>query len=504
MLFVLSGCHSPQHLSAPVEKWIPYRSAQGKFGFVNADGELKIRPQYDKAGLFENGVALVCKNKQYGIINRENEIVLPLKYAAVKIVRQQQTLFVATKSEYNAWWRFWNWRILPGLNLLGGNSGPFLLTKVPRAVYTVQTLEDRQLLFRKRVTDHDLGVTYWNENWEPQHFVPYAYQPHMRPGGVIEIGKHFYRKGKSKWKPLPKAVAEIIKDSVWLYHKAASFYVGDPQRNPIGKGKLEKVDSLVVQDAGGRPLVVKNAIPDMPPYTVFQKPIYRDQNGRYFISPQLEAGFPGVIAAYHKDSLRLSADRILAGAVQIVPWNAHSFLIVSMAGKARGYKAYFLQSDGQWRVDVPTQGEIVPNHSGAGLTLAKSDEYWTIHPDFSITEFPGDFIPIWGHPEWYFVLDKTSQSYGIYTPETKKWLLPAQYHTLETTADPDIAIYSVVEQNGSTHTLKYGLLHMVSQKRVTPPRYDGIEEDGRVRAVEDGKVVEFYIGLQTGREYREG
>ncbi len=503
MLFFLIACHSPQHLSEHAEAWLPYRGENGKFGFVNREGKLKIKPQYDDARPFENGVAVVCKDKQYGIIDSKNDVVLPIKYAAVQMVREEQTLFVSTKSEYNAWWQFWNWRILPGLNFLGGNSGPFLLTKVPRTLYKVQTLEDGQQLLRKRETDHELGVSYWSEHWEPQHFVPYTYRPRRRLGGVVEIAGHLYKKSKKKWKPLPKAVTEISNDRVWLYQKGDSFYLGDPKGNLKKKVQLEKVDSLVVEEVNGRPIVVNNPIPGMPPYTVFQKPIYVDQSGRYFISPQLETGFPRIISPYHKDSLDLSARRILAGAVQIVPWNERSFLIVSMAGKGEGYKVYFLQSDGQWIVDVPTQGAIVPNHTGAGLTLVKSGKYWMIHPDFSITEFPGDFIPIWGHPDWYFVMNKTSQNYGIYVPEKQKWLLPAQYYSLETTADPDVAIYSIAEREGPNRRLKYGLLNMVSKKRITPPRYTWMEEDGRVRALINGQMEEFYVRLQTGEEYRE-
>lgn len=503
MLFLRNDCHRPQYLLEPAEAWIPYRSENGKFGFVNQDGELKIEPQYEDASPFENGVAIVRKDKQYGVINAENEIILPLKYAAIERVRLGQTIFVSTKSEYNAWWQFWNWRILPGLNFLGGNSGPFLLTKVPRALYKVQMLKEGQQLFFKRETDHDLGVSYWSENWEPQHFVPYAYQPRMLFGCVIEIEGHFYKRGKKKWKPLSKAVTEISNDHIWLYQKGDAFYLGDPKGNPIGKGQLKKVDSLVVREADGRPIVVSNPIPGMPPYTVFQNPIYLDQSGQYFISPQLETGFPRAIAPYQKDSVHLSAHSILASAVQIIPWNARSFLIVSMAGGGKGYKAYFLQSDGQWKVDVPTQGAIVPNHAGAGLTLAASGKYWMIHRNFSITAFPGDFIPIWGHPDWYFVLDKGSQNYGIYKPEKQRWLVPAKYHTLETTADPDVAIYSLVEENGDHRTPKYGLLNMASKKRITPPCYTWIEQDGRVRALKDGKMQAFYVGLQTGREYRE-
>lgn len=501
MLFLLIGYHSPKYIPEHTETLIPYRSRNGKFGFVNKYGNLKIKPQYDNARPFENGVAIVGKDKKYGLINSNNEEVLPLKYASVKIAQHDKSLFVSTKKEYNAWWRFWDWRVLPGFNILGGNSGPLLLTKVPRAKYEVQTLNKKKKLFSKRKTDHDLGVSYWNKGWEPQHFVPYEYQPRINTKNTLKIGTQLYQKEETGWRRIPRKVKAIVNDSIWLYRSGSSFYPGHPNGEKLSKDRLVRIDSLVAEDSKGQAIIVQNKIPNMPPYTVFQRPVYRNSEGKYFLSPQFKQSFPTQIADYQKDTLNISGGKILKSAVQIFPWNQKSFLVISMTGSKKGYKPYFLKSNGQWKMDVPTDGKIVPNHAGNGLTMVDDHAYWLIRRDFSVTKFPGNFIPIWGHPDWYFVKDSSTENYGIYEPKDKKWILQSQYYSLETTADPDVAIYSIEDEEANSR--KYGLINMVTGKRITPPKYFWIEENGRVRERHNKKSIEFYIDLKTGREFRD-
>ncbi len=503
MLFLLTGCHSSKYIPEHTEILIPYQNRNGKFGFINAQGELKIKPQYDDAKPFENGVAIVGKGKNYGLINTKNEVILPLKYASVEMAQYDKSIFISTKKEYNAWWRFWDWRILPGFNILGGNSGPFLLTKVPRAKYEVQTLNKKKKLFSKRKTDHDLGVSYWNKGWEPQHFVPYEYQPRINTKNTLKIGTQFYQKEETGWRRLPRKVKAIVNDSIWLYRSGSSFYPGHPNGEKLSKDRLVRTTSLITKDSKGRAIRVQNKIPDMPPYTVFQKPIYHNSGGKYFLSPQFKQSFPTQIADYQKDTINIPGGKILKSAVQIIPWNQESFLVVSIAGSKEGYKPYFLKSDEGWKTDVPTDGSMVPNHAGNGLTMVDDRIYWLIHPDFSVTKFPGDFIPIWGHPDWYFMKDSDAENYGIYEPKNKKWILEPQYHSLETTADPDVTIYSIEDKNEEGDSRKYGLLNMVTGKRITPPKYFWIEEDGRVRERHNRKSIEFYIDLKTGREFRD-
>lgn len=58
----------------------------GKYGYINKKGEEVIKPQYDYAGEFSEGLAPVCNNienkgnQKCGYVNANGEIVIPLRY----------------------------------------------------------------------------------------------------------------------------------------------------------------------------------------------------------------------------------------------------------------------------------------------------------------------------------------------------------------------------------------------------------------------------------------
>lgn len=55
-------------------------SQQGKFGYLNTQGEVVIDLQYDFAGDFSEGLARVGKNGKYGFIDLSGKVVMPLIY----------------------------------------------------------------------------------------------------------------------------------------------------------------------------------------------------------------------------------------------------------------------------------------------------------------------------------------------------------------------------------------------------------------------------------------
>ena len=69
-------------------EWIEYGIQDGTFaikkngllGFINANGVDFIKPQYDDHCAFENGFACVKQNGKWGFINKNNEIVIPFEY----------------------------------------------------------------------------------------------------------------------------------------------------------------------------------------------------------------------------------------------------------------------------------------------------------------------------------------------------------------------------------------------------------------------------------------
>lgn len=55
-----------------------------KIGYVNKKGELQIKPQFEEADDFHEGLAGVCLNGKWGFIDSEGELVIPYRFDDVK------------------------------------------------------------------------------------------------------------------------------------------------------------------------------------------------------------------------------------------------------------------------------------------------------------------------------------------------------------------------------------------------------------------------------------
>ena len=69
---------------------IPYR-LENKWGFVNPQRKVVIKPVYDEAGWFSAGFAVVKKGLKYGYINTAGRVVIPFKYTVAKPFRYGYT-----------------------------------------------------------------------------------------------------------------------------------------------------------------------------------------------------------------------------------------------------------------------------------------------------------------------------------------------------------------------------------------------------------------------------
>lgn len=58
---------------------IPFRKGD-KWGYCNRNKEVTIPCQYDYAGLFSEGLAVVRLNKKYGFIDKKGKEVIPITY----------------------------------------------------------------------------------------------------------------------------------------------------------------------------------------------------------------------------------------------------------------------------------------------------------------------------------------------------------------------------------------------------------------------------------------
>lgn len=58
-------------------------SLRAKWGFLNKEDQIIIHPTYEEAKPFVNGFSVVMLKKKYGLINKNNELILPCRYDAI-------------------------------------------------------------------------------------------------------------------------------------------------------------------------------------------------------------------------------------------------------------------------------------------------------------------------------------------------------------------------------------------------------------------------------------
>ena len=55
-------------------------SIEGKWGYLDSEGNLVISPKFDEACPFSEGLARVAVNRKSGYINPSGQLVVPLRY----------------------------------------------------------------------------------------------------------------------------------------------------------------------------------------------------------------------------------------------------------------------------------------------------------------------------------------------------------------------------------------------------------------------------------------
>lgn len=65
---------------------------RGKWGFINKEDKIVIQPNYDQINPFENGRAKVIRNGKYGLITNDGEILLDFRYDNLDVLPDQRIL----------------------------------------------------------------------------------------------------------------------------------------------------------------------------------------------------------------------------------------------------------------------------------------------------------------------------------------------------------------------------------------------------------------------------
>ncbi|MGB2698327.1 MAG: WG repeat-containing protein, partial [Candidatus Zixiibacteriota bacterium] len=60
----------------------------GKWGYINKQGEIIIKPQFDHTDDFSEGLAAVSINYKWGYIDKTGKIVIPLQFGGASSFRE--------------------------------------------------------------------------------------------------------------------------------------------------------------------------------------------------------------------------------------------------------------------------------------------------------------------------------------------------------------------------------------------------------------------------------
>ena len=58
----------------------------GKWGFLNHDEKLVIQPVHDEVSSFDNGMAIAMQKGLYGLIDKKGDVILPIRYESISLL----------------------------------------------------------------------------------------------------------------------------------------------------------------------------------------------------------------------------------------------------------------------------------------------------------------------------------------------------------------------------------------------------------------------------------
>lgn len=91
---------SASEIDIPVEKGLVAYCEEGKWGFLDSDGNVKIKPQYERAKSFSNGFAAVCEKNVWGMINQDNELIVDYQFLDIGYMSENGVCYVSDTMDY--------------------------------------------------------------------------------------------------------------------------------------------------------------------------------------------------------------------------------------------------------------------------------------------------------------------------------------------------------------------------------------------------------------------
>lgn len=492
-------------MKAQIPELYPWLTETGKFCYCDELGNPVIQTEFDQASLYTNGYAIVGSIGRYGVIDAYGKEVLVPQYVFVKLFSTETDNLLVTQKSYNAWWRFWNWRLMPDIYVVTSNNRRFL--RVCKSKWQIRSLSARKILFSQHLMKGSHLDTYWNYikiagNGKSFVVMDNCYQlspeKKLRTGfdqvtHILDNGRLLRFNGRSPLGTMEYVItntAGIRTDNTeYTAEENIEFNTRSGEKVHIDKHhyyQYELIEPLARTD------------------------IYKSNEGEVYLFPDLAKPVPALINDYEGLGGSFTAAEILKGInlIRSIP-NSNFFLVIT-----RGFErtdkwtgAFLLDTEGNWNTQIPVYSGFQEMFSDGRLAFKQSSGVSILYPDLSSREMNIDeILGICESSEyWYRVKDKLKKKYGIYDTEKGDWQVLPAYDYLEDEIAPGIAVYTVkrTDENGYNQKEYKGLIDIINDRLITAAIYDQINPEGEVTKTECGKKLRFYLNIRTGKEYRK-
>ncbi len=523
-----------------------------------ADGQVLIDRQYADAQPFRDGYAVVARldpprTLKYGVIDKQNQVVIPLQYDYVELVHQGGLTLAFLKQQYNAWWRFWEWTS-PSL------FGPNHITRVLRDRWTAMTLPGKQVLLKERLPyTRGYGFGYHHRvssamTPQGQDIVPFRLDV-TSVAGLVRLENKVYRyDDEGRLHQLTDQFVAFTRAGHLLVREGDHWRLLDADGKPLDARRFSRAPVAHVTGPGGETLKVLPTYSSASQYwwrqfepdgllsrpNLFtaellfttdlrhrfpflrQRPFYQDQQGRYYLAPDFQTPLPASITDYQGKGGRFSAREILDHLALVVALPGKGGFLLATTDRFREPgRTFFLDASGAWKADMPALNGPVKLFAGNRILFMGEGTRGVLMADDGFNTGVFHALPLSiaspcaGQPGWYLGRDLKTRKYGVYDALRQRWQVPPTYDYLLEELVPGVGVYrmNLVEQRGSVELpiSRYGLLDLAHNQRITPPLYVFVDSDGRVGreqnfvngygvSVDEG--LSFYLNPMTGAEYR--
>ncbi|MBB6498535.1 WG repeat-containing protein [Pedobacter cryoconitis] len=463
-------------MKTQIPELYPWLTETGKFCYCDELGNPVIQTEFDEASLYTNGYAIVGSMGRYGVIDVYGKQVLQPQYVSVKLFSTETDTLLVTQKSYNAWWQFWNWRLMPDIYVVTSNNRGFL--RVCKSKWQIRSLSARKILFSQCLMKGSHLDNSWN---------------------YIKIAGN----GKSF----------VVMDNCYQLNPEKKLRTGFDQVTHILNTEYTAKENIEFNTSStGEKITV-----DKHHYYQYElieplarADIYKSNEGKVYLFPDLVKPVPVLISDYEGLGGNFTAAEILKGITLIKSIPNSNFFLVITRGFERTDKwtgAFLLDTEGNWNTQVPVYSGFQEMFSDGRLAFKQSSGVSILYPDLSSHEMNIDeILGTCAFSEyWYRVKDKLKKKYGIYDTEKREWQVQPAYDYLEDEIAPGIAVYTVkrTDVNGYNQKEYKGLIDIINDRLITAAIYDQINPEGEVTKTECSKKLRFYLNIHTGKEYRK-